>query len=93
MDYRTLKSAAVRKRSLTLSGHKTSLSLEDAFWSALKDIAAKQQLTLGELVDRIDAERNHPNLSSAVRIFVFNHYRDAVRSVEKSHGGNGEDRL
>ena len=68
-------SSTVRKRSLILKGHKTSVSLEDAFWIALKDIAHQHRISASQLAARIDASRDHHNLSSAIRLFVLNHYR------------------
>jgi len=52
------------KRSIILAGHKTSVSLEDAFWQGLKDIATSRRMTLSGLVGSIDSERKHGNLSS-----------------------------
>ena len=69
-----MKSAVV-KRSIVVSGHKTSVSLEDAFWKALKEIASERRIALSELVAVIDSERQHGNLSSAIRLFVLDHYR------------------
>ena len=63
------------KRSVVVSGHKTSVSLEDPFWRALKEIAAGRNLTLSDLVASIDAERKHANLSSAIRLFILDFYR------------------
>lgn len=68
----------VIKRSIVIAGHKTSVSLEDAFWSGLKDIAVSRQTTLSELVASIDSGRPHGNLSSAIRLFVLNHYRERM---------------
>jgi predicted DNA-binding ribbon-helix-helix protein len=65
----------VIKRSIVIAGHKTSVSLEDAFWRGLKDIATSRRMTLSDLVCAIDADRKHGNLSSAIRLFVLNHYR------------------
>ena len=65
----------VVKRSVVIGEHKTSISLEDAFWSALKEIAANQKVTLPVLVTRIEDEREHANLSSAIRLFVLEYYR------------------
>ncbi len=65
----------VVKRSIVVEGHKTSVSLEDEFWNALKEIAAERRETLSELVGRIDGDRTHGNLSSSIRLFVLNHYR------------------
>lgn len=69
-----MKSQVV-KRSIVIAGHKTSVSLEDAFWSSLKEIAGNRQMTLSDLVSAIDSERQHRNLSSAIRLFVLDHYR------------------
>ena len=55
-------------RSVVVAGHKTSVSLEDAFWKGLKEIAAERDVTLSELVGTIDAEREYGNLSSALRL-------------------------
>jgi predicted DNA-binding ribbon-helix-helix protein len=69
-----MKSTVV-KRSVVLAGHKTSVSLEDAFWEGLKDIANIEHKTLSDLVGDIDIDREHANLSSAIRLFVLNRYR------------------
>jgi predicted DNA-binding ribbon-helix-helix protein len=69
-----MKSSVV-KRSIVVSGHKTSVSLEEAFWKALKEIAASRNTALSELVASIDAERHHANLSSAIRLFILDFYR------------------
>jgi predicted DNA-binding ribbon-helix-helix protein len=63
------------KRSIVLAGHKTSVSLEEPFWRALKDIAGSRRMTLSDLISSIDHERKHGNLSSALRLFVLNHYQ------------------
>jgi predicted DNA-binding ribbon-helix-helix protein len=65
----------VIKRSIVIAGHKTSVSLEDAFWKCLKEIAGYRDMTLSDLVASIDSERQHGNLSSAIRLFVLDHYR------------------
>jgi predicted DNA-binding ribbon-helix-helix protein len=70
-----MKSPVV-KRSIVITGHKTSVSLEDAFWSGLKDIAGSRNMTLSELVASIDGDRRQGNLSSAIRLFVLDHYRN-----------------
>ena len=69
-----MKSLVV-KRSIVIAGHKTSVSLEDAFWKGLKEIAAARGLTLSQLIGSIDAEGGSSNLSSAIRLFVLDHYR------------------
>ena len=69
-----MKSPVV-KRSIVLAGHKTSVSLEDAFWQGLKEIAKAQRKTLSDLVGSIDIDREYGNLSSALRLFVLSHYQ------------------
>jgi predicted DNA-binding ribbon-helix-helix protein len=71
--------SSVSKRSIVIAGHKTSVSLEDAFWKSLNEIAAERDMTLAELIATIDSSRNHSNLSSAIRLFVLGVYRDQVR--------------
>jgi len=70
-----MKSPVV-KRSIVIAGHKTSVSLEDAFWQGLKEIADERSMTLSDLVSSIDTDRRHGNLSSAIRLFVLDHYRN-----------------
>ena len=61
----------IAKHSLVIAGHRTSISLEDAFWKGLKAIAATEQRPLANLVAKIDAGRGDANLSSAIRVFVL----------------------
>jgi predicted DNA-binding ribbon-helix-helix protein len=70
--------STVLKRSVTFGGHKTSVSLEDAFWKALREIAHRRQMTLSELIETINADRTQSNLSSAIRQFVLGHYQDQI---------------
>jgi predicted DNA-binding ribbon-helix-helix protein len=87
----------VIKRSIIIDGHKTSVSLEDAFWIGLKEIAHGQHLTMSNVVGKIDADRQHGNLSSAIRLFVL----DSVSSHAAAFSGgravanklNGESRV
>jgi predicted DNA-binding ribbon-helix-helix protein len=79
-----MKSPVV-KRSIVIAGHKTSVSLEDAFWKGLKEIAGGRGMTLSELVAAIDSERSHGNLSSAIRLFVLDHYRSQIQDDEREH--------
>ena len=72
-----MKSPVV-KRSIILAGHKTSVSLEDAFWNALKEIARKRLTTLSDLIGTIDSQRQRGNLSSALRLFVLEFYRSQI---------------
>ena len=64
---------SVRKRSVTLDGHRTSLSIEQPFWDALKDLAAEQDTSLSALIQSIDHDRDDPNvnLSGALRVYVL----------------------
>ncbi len=75
-----MKSQVV-KRSVVIGGHKTSVSLEEAFWNGMKTVAAERGSTLSELVSKIDAERKQGNLSSAIRLFVLGHYRSRGTAV------------
>jgi predicted DNA-binding ribbon-helix-helix protein len=63
--------ARVVKRSLVIAGHRTSISLEDAFWGRLRAIAAERGLSLNRLAAMVDASRGGANLSSAIRVFVL----------------------
>ncbi len=66
-----LGSWPVRKRSVKLHGHTTSVSLEDEFWAELKRIAAETGVPLAHLIERIDADRGGTNLSAALRLTVL----------------------
>jgi predicted DNA-binding ribbon-helix-helix protein len=79
-----MKSPVV-KRSIVIAGHKTSVSLEDAFWKALKEIAGGRHMTLSDLVAVIDSERQHGNLSSAIRLFVLDFYRNQRSEETNPH--------
>jgi predicted DNA-binding ribbon-helix-helix protein len=84
----------VVKRSVVIAGRKTSVSLEDAFWRGLKEIASARDLTLTALVGGIDSERTG-NLSSAIRLFVLNHYRamiSAPPASQRDHAGTQQIR-
>jgi predicted DNA-binding ribbon-helix-helix protein len=70
--------STVLKRSIVVAGRKTSVSLEDPFWNGLREIAGRRGVTLSELIAGIESERQHSNLSSALRLFVLGTYRDAV---------------
>ena len=81
-----MKSPVV-KRSIVIAGHKTSVSLEDAFWKGLKEIADQRNVTLSDLVASIDSQRRHGNLSSAIRLFVLDHYRGAASQARAQAAG------
>jgi predicted DNA-binding ribbon-helix-helix protein len=73
------------KRSIELNGHKTSVSLEDEFWHALRRIAALRDRPLPDMLQTIDAARGNGNLSSAIRVFVLEHYRtEAAKQAAKT---------
>jgi predicted DNA-binding ribbon-helix-helix protein len=83
---RAMRSPVV-KRSIVVAGHKTSVSLEDAFWNALREIAGERQMTLSDLVAAIDSQRQHGNLSSAIRLFVLDFYRNLVSVEQEERDG------
>ena len=78
-----MKSAIV-KRSVSLSGHKTSISLEDAFWNYLREIADSRGVSVSVLVGEIQAQDRQTNLSSAIRLFVLEHACERYTAAE--HG-------
>jgi predicted DNA-binding ribbon-helix-helix protein len=78
---RPLMKSFVVKRSIVISGHKTSVSLEDAFWKGVKEVASSRNITLSDLIASIDVERKHGNLSSAIRLFVLDFYRNQLEET------------
>lgn len=85
-----MKSPVV-KRSIVIAGHKTSVSLEDAFWKGLKEIANGRNMTLSELVATIDTDRRHGNLSSGIRLFVLDYYRGQA-ATDADHSATPDNR-
>jgi predicted DNA-binding ribbon-helix-helix protein len=77
------KSSIIKKRSIRLGDHKTSVSLEGPFWDLLNEIAQKQGERVSEIVVKIDKDRERANLSSAVRLFVLGHVRDQIARNHK----------
>lgn len=71
----TPQDGRLRKRSVLIAGHKTSVSLEGAFWEELRAIAAERDMPLGRLIEEIDMTRGG-NLSSAIRLFVLDRLRE-----------------
>jgi predicted DNA-binding ribbon-helix-helix protein len=69
--------AGILKRSVSIAGHRTSVSLEEPFWQALREIAERESVSVQALIGRIDAGRGEQNLSSAIRVFVLAHLRGA----------------
>ena len=82
-----MKKSLVIKRSIVVGGHKTSVSLEDDFWAALREIALRDRATLSGLVGSIDSQRQQGNLSSAVRLFVLNDYRQRIEVEASANQG------
>jgi predicted DNA-binding ribbon-helix-helix protein len=75
------------KRSFSIRGHRTSISLEAAFWDALREAAVREGITLAALVAKIDEGRGSAGLSSAVRIWILGYFREAS-AAESYDGGN-----
>jgi predicted DNA-binding ribbon-helix-helix protein len=67
----------LKKRSVTIARHASSVTLEQPFWEALKMIAADQGESINGLITKIDADKpTHANLSSAIRVYVLKHFQD-----------------
>jgi len=84
-----MKSAIV-KRSIMIAGHRTSISLEDAFWKGLKEIAAKHDTSVQNVVAAVHGGRHRGNLSSTLRLFVLEYYRtdNCKMSERRREAGN-----
>src|SRR4249920_3824285 len=83
---RQMQKSLNTKRSVRIGRHKTSVSLEDAFWKDIQEIAAIRKVSLPDLLAAIDTGRHYGGLSSAIRLFVLDHYRaqvDARKSAER----------
>jgi predicted DNA-binding ribbon-helix-helix protein len=70
----------IKKRNVVIAGRRTAVSLEDAFWEGLREIAKERNETLRGLVSKIDADRQLFNLSSAIRLFVLEYYRSRLQN-------------
>ena len=82
----------VIKRSILLAGHKTSVSLEEAFWQGLKEIASRRGVSVSALIGMVDNRRAEGNLSSGIRLFVLDYFRTLANSQSgegKSAHGEG----
>ena len=89
-----MKSPVV-KRSIVVASHKTSVSLEEAFWNSMKEISSARNMTLSELVGEIDGNRQQGNLSSAIRLFVLDYFRSRASGTlraEAARSGVEEQR-
>jgi len=85
--------SAITKRSVVIGGHKTSVSLEEPFWSAVREIAGHQQMTVSSLLRQIDVERRNTNLSSAIRVYVLENVRSQAASAREHNGGRAGEPL
>lgn len=85
-----IETSAVIKRSLAIGGRKTSVSLENEFWDGLREIARREKTTRSELVRRIYRDRKTINLSSAIRVFVFNYFYAGSGSTAVTRVSGGE---
>ncbi|MGY4597553.1 putative DNA-binding ribbon-helix-helix protein [Bradyrhizobium sp. GM22.5] len=83
-----MKSPVV-KRSIVVAGHKTSVSLEEAFWNGMKEISGLRNMTLSELVGEIDSNRQQGNLSSAIRLFVLDYFKSRAMAAIQAEKGPG----
>src|SRR5262249_1089233 len=80
-----LMKSTIIKRSIVIDGHKTSVSLEDPSWEGVKEIAYVRRMTLSALVGAINSQRQQGNLSSALRLFVLESYRNQPPVMEKDY--------
>ena len=78
-----MRSSPVISHSIAIDGHRTSVSLEDMFWTALKEIAKQRGESLQHLVTNINANRQSTNLSSAIRMFVLKCYKERIAELEQ----------
>jgi predicted DNA-binding ribbon-helix-helix protein len=85
-----MKSAIV-KRSIVIDGHKTSVSLEDAFWSSLKNIARTEGVPVSKMVTDIDKTRERGNLSCAIRLFILEQVRTKALAHANGKGASSID--
>ena len=72
----------MKKRSIVVSGHATSISMEDAFWNTLGDIAEERKISLSALITQIDQERSTSNLSSAIRLFILHEMQHKIAAIQ-----------
>jgi predicted DNA-binding ribbon-helix-helix protein len=80
-------SDGVVKRSVSIAGHRTSVSLEEPFWDALRLLAERRGISVQTLIGRIDAARGEQNLSSAIRVHVLSAYRDSLGRLGAEEAG------
>jgi predicted DNA-binding ribbon-helix-helix protein len=80
--------STVKKRSIVIGSHKTSISLEDIFWTSLKQIARERATTVSEIIGALDASHGRGNLSSTIRVFVFEHYLNGAANPQRDGQAN-----
>lgn len=73
-----------QKRSFSIKGHRTSVSLEEPFWDALREVAQQKNLPIAKLVETIDASRGNTGLSTALRIYLFDYFKSG-KHLERSN--------
>ena len=79
-----METSVIKKRSICVAGHKTSISLEDEFWQSLREIADEREETVAQLIAGIDTNREFANLSSAIRLFILRYYRDQLDQEDRT---------
>jgi predicted DNA-binding ribbon-helix-helix protein len=79
-----MQSSVIKKRSIIITRHKTSISLEDEFWESLREIAKGRGEPISQLIADIDEGRQFANLSSAIRLFVLRHYCNQVDQQDRT---------
>jgi predicted DNA-binding ribbon-helix-helix protein len=75
--------STVKKRSIVVGSHKTSISLEDIFWTSLKQIARERAMTVSAIIGVLDASHERGNLSSTIRVFVLEHYQNRAENPQR----------
>lgn len=75
------------KRSVVIHGHKTSVSLEQPFWDAFRDLAESERISTSALLRKVETEREHANLSSAIRVFVLRRMREMADARTQHRDG------
>lgn len=83
--------STITKRSVVIAGHKTSVSLEEPFWTAVREITHARATTVSALLHEIDSKRTNANLSSAVRVFVLEQIRQAAIKAQLERGAAREN--
>jgi predicted DNA-binding ribbon-helix-helix protein len=88
MNRRLVGPCLIKKRSIVLSGRKTSIGIEEAFWRPVKASAAHEGISVAQLIARIDAKRWHANVSSSIRLHVLDYYRKQQAAIRSKRSGD-----